>query len=66
MNIKPIKNDEDLTEAVMRLRSLRGAQPNTPEGNEIEILATLVEAYEEKHHDIAPADPIESILSTSY
>lgn len=66
MNIKPIKNDEDLTEAVMRLRSLRGAQPNTPEGDEIERLATLVEAYEEKHHDIAPPDPIESILSTNY
>ena len=61
MNIKPIKNDDNLAEAVLRMRSLRGAQPNTPEGDEIEILAALVEAYEEKHHDIAPPDPIEAI-----
>lgn len=61
MNIKPIKNDDDLTSAVLRMRSLRGAQPNTPEGDEIEILAALVEAYEEKHHDIEAPDPIEAI-----
>ena len=61
MNIKPIKNDDDLTSAVLRMRSLRGAQPNTPEGDEIEILAALVEAYEEKHHAIEAPDPIEAI-----
>ena len=61
MNIKPIKNDDDLAAAVFRMRSLRGAQPNTPAGDEMEILAALVEAYEEKHHDIAPPDPIEAI-----
>lgn len=61
MNIKPIKNDDNLAEAVLRMRSLRGAQPNTPEGDEIEILAALVEAYEEKHHNIEAPDPIEAI-----
>ena len=61
MNIKPIKNDDNLAEAVLRMRSLRGAQPNTPEGDEIEILAALVEAYEEKHHYIEAPDPIEAI-----
>ncbi|WOD09201.1 DNA-binding protein [Marinomonas sp. GJ51-6] len=61
MNIKPIKNDDDLASAVLRMRSLRSAQPNTPEGDEIEILAALVEAYEEKHHDIEAPDPIEAI-----
>lgn len=61
MNIKPIKNDDDLASAVLRMRSLRGAQPNTHEGDEIEILAALVEAYEEKHHDIEAPDPIEAI-----
>ncbi|WP_111637446.1 helix-turn-helix domain-containing protein [Marinomonas shanghaiensis] len=61
MNIKPIKNDDDLTSAVRRIRSLRGVQPNTPEGDEIEILATLVEAYEEKYHAIEAPDPIEAI-----
>ena len=61
MNIKPIKNDDVLTSAVLRMRSLRGAQPNPPEGDEIEILAALVEAYEEKHHAIEAPDPIEAI-----
>lgn len=61
MNIKPIKNDDDLDAAVLRMRSLRGAKPNTPEGDEMEILAALAEAYEEKHHAIDPPDPIEAI-----
>lgn len=61
MNIKPIKNDDDLAEAVLRMRQLRGAKPNTPEGDEIEILAALVETYEEKHYDIEAPDPIEAI-----
>lgn len=58
MNIKPIKNDDDLASAVIRMRSLRGAEPNTPAGDEMEILAVLVEAYEKKRHDIAPPAPI--------
>lgn len=61
MNIKPIKNDNDLNAAVLRMRHLRGAKPNTPEGDEMEILAALAEAYEEKHHAISPPDPIEAI-----
>lgn len=60
MNIKSIKNDDNLAEAVLRMRSLHGAQLNTPEGDEIEMLAALVEAYEEKHHDIEAPDPIEA------
>lgn len=62
MNIKPIRNDDDLVSAVAHMRALRGAQPNTPAGDEMEILAALVEAYEEKYHDIAPPDPIEAII----
>lgn len=61
MNIKPIKNDDDLALAVRRMRSLRGAEIGSPEGDEIEILAALVEAYEDKHHAISAADPIEAI-----
>lgn len=61
MNINPIKNDDDLARAILRMRSLRGAKPNTPEGDEMEVLATLAAAYEEKHHDVLPPDPIEAI-----
>ncbi|WP_219702360.1 helix-turn-helix domain-containing protein [Marinomonas lutimaris] len=61
MNIKPIKNDDDLASAVLRMRSLRGAEPGSPEGDEMEILAALAQAYEEKHHTIEAPDPIEAI-----
>ena len=61
MNIKPIKNDDDLNATVLRMRNLRGAKTNTPEGDEMEVLAALTAAYEEKHHAISPPDPIEAI-----
>ena len=56
-----IKNDDELDAAVLRMRSLRGAKFNTPKGDEMEVLAALAEAYEEKHHAIDPPDPIEAI-----
>jgi len=39
-----------------------GADPDTPEGDKLDVLITLVEAYEARHHPIAPPDPIEAIL----
>ncbi|MDQ6844920.1 MAG: DNA-binding protein, partial [Bacteroidota bacterium] len=44
-----------------RVEELWGAKDNTPEGDEFEILFTLVEAYEEKHYPIPPPHPLESI-----
>jgi HTH-type transcriptional regulator/antitoxin HigA len=61
MNIKPIKNDDDFDAAVSRMQSLHNVKPSTPEADELDILATLAEAYEEKHHTIDPPDPIEAI-----
>ncbi|NJO17470.1 MAG: transcriptional regulator [Thioploca sp.] len=61
MNIKPIRNDEDLRQAFYRLESLFQAPEGTPEADEREILVTLVEAYENKHYPISPPDPIEAI-----
>ena len=61
MNIKPIKNDEDLREAFKRLELVYQAQGGTAEADELEILATLIEAYEHKHFPISAADPIEAI-----
>ncbi|SHE93173.1 HTH-type transcriptional regulator / antitoxin HigA [Marinomonas polaris DSM 16579] len=56
-----IKNDDELDAVVLRMRSLRGAKPNTPEGDEMENLAALAEAYEEKYHTIDPPTPTEAI-----
>lgn len=61
MNIKPIRNDEDLHEAFKRLEEIFQAEPKTPEYDELEILTTLIEVYENKHYPIGPANPIEAI-----
>jgi HTH-type transcriptional regulator/antitoxin HigA len=61
MNIKPIRNDEDLSVAFQRLEEIFQAEENTPEADEMEVLVTLIEAYENKHYAIAPPDPIDAI-----
>ena len=61
MNIKPIRNDDDLRAAFQRLELVFQAQAGTPEEDEMEILVTLIEAYERKHFPIGPADPVEAI-----
>ena len=52
MNIKPIKNDVELTNAFIRLESIFQANQGTPKAEEREILVTLIEAYEEEYHPI--------------
>jgi HTH-type transcriptional regulator/antitoxin HigA len=61
MNIKPIRNDEDLLITFQRLENIFQAEEGTPEYDEMEILVTLIEAYENKHYPITPPDPIEAI-----
>ncbi len=61
MDIKPIKTEEDYKIALTRVEELWGVDENTPEGEEFEVLFTLVEAYEEKHYPIPPPHPIEAI-----
>lgn len=61
MDIKPIKTKKDYNEALKRIEKLFNAKPNTPEGDILEVLVTLVEAYEQKHFYIAPPDPVEAI-----
>ena len=61
MEIKPIRTDEDHRNALRQIETLWDAKPGTPEFDHLEILATLVEAYEEKHHSIDLPDPIDAI-----
>ncbi len=61
MNIRPIKNEEDYTQALEYIENLIDAKPNTPQMDELEVLTTLVEAYEEQHYKIEAPDPIEAI-----
>ncbi len=61
MNIKPIKTNKDYKEALENIESLWDAKINTPKGDKLEILTTLVEAYEKENYAILPPDPIEAI-----
>ena len=63
MNIKPIKTEADYNTALKRIEALMDASPGTSRGDELDILVTLVEAYEEKHHPIEAPDPVEFIKS---
>ena len=48
MTVKPIKNESDHKMALARIEELFDAEPGTPEGDELEVLITLVDYYEEK------------------
>jgi HTH-type transcriptional regulator / antitoxin HigA len=61
MTIVPIKTARDHDRALGRIEQLMEAKPGTKAGDELDVLTTLVEAYEAKHHAIYPPDPIEAI-----
>lgn len=62
MDIRPIKNEADYANALQLAETLFDAQPDTPEGDRLDILVTLIEAYEAQAHPILPPEPIEAIL----
>ena len=61
MNVTPIKTTRDYDRALRRIERLMDAKPDTKKGDELDVLTTLVEAYEAKHHAICPPDPVEAI-----
>jgi HTH-type transcriptional regulator / antitoxin HigA len=61
MEIKPIRNEADHDEALHEIERLWGAKEGTPDGDRLDVLTTLVEAYEEKHFPMDAPDPIEAI-----
>ncbi|WP_426064463.1 helix-turn-helix domain-containing protein [Flavobacterium sp. DSP2-3-1] len=61
MEINPIKTEIDYDLALNRINILFDAKPNTNEGDELDILVTLVEKYEQIHYSIPEPDPIEAI-----
>ena len=61
MNINPIKTDADHQTALVRLNAIFDASPDTPKGDEAEILATLIRLYEEKKFPIDLPSPIDAI-----
>jgi len=61
MKLKPIKNERELNRALKRIDELWGAKPNTPRGDELDVLMLLVEKYEDEHYAIPASDPVEVI-----
>ncbi len=61
MYIKPIKSEQDYQDALQRIDTLWGCKKDTPEGDEFDVLVTLVESYEMKHYPVVPPDPIDAI-----
>ncbi len=61
MNIKPIKCEADYDAALARVDDLMDAKLDTPRGDELDILVTLIEKYEAQHHSINAPNPVEAI-----
>ncbi len=61
MKFKLIRTEEDYNLSLNRLENIFDAEPETKEGDELEVLALLIEDYENKHYPIGPPDPIEAI-----
>ena len=60
-DIKPIRNKTDYDAALSEIERLMDAKPDTKAGDRLDVLVTLVEAYEDKHWRIDPPDPIDAI-----
>lgn len=61
MQLKPIRTEADYEAALQEIERLMGAEPDTADGDRLDILATLVEAYEAEHHPIEAPDPIAAL-----
>lgn len=62
MEINPIKTDEDHCEALREIEHLWNAEDGTPEADRLDVLVTLVVAYEQKRWLVEPLDPVETIM----
>ena len=61
MEIKPIKTKADYRAALKEVEALMAAEADTPGGERLDVLVTLVEAYERKHYRLDLPDPVEAI-----
>ncbi|MBX3143315.1 MAG: hypothetical protein KF813_06150 [Trueperaceae bacterium] len=60
--LRPIRNECDYKEALAEVARLWGAESGTPEGDRLDVLATLIDVYEGKAHPMDSPDPVEAIL----
>lgn len=60
-DVRPIRSEDDYQAAMAEIERLWGAKAGTPEGDRLDVLATLIDAYEAEHDPMDPPDPIEAI-----
>lgn len=60
--VKPIRNDQDHAAALGEIESLWGAEPGTADGDRLDVLATLVDAYGATNHPVDPPAPLDAIM----
>jgi HTH-type transcriptional regulator / antitoxin HigA len=60
-DLRPLRTEADHEAALLGVERLWGAAAGTPEGDRLDILATLIDAYEAEHYPMDPADPIDAI-----
>jgi HTH-type transcriptional regulator / antitoxin HigA len=61
MIIRPIKTEAHYEAALVSIEALFNAEPNTDDGDQLDVLTTLVEVYEAAHYPVYPPDPVEAI-----
>lgn len=61
MEIKPIRTKADYRAALKKIETLMSARAGSPEGERLDIMVTLVEAYEKKHYHLDLPDPVDAI-----
>jgi len=61
MEIAPIKIEQDYRQALDEIEGLMTAERDTPEGDRLDVLVTLVEAWEARHYPLDLPDPVEAI-----
>ena len=60
-DLRPIRSEEDYEEALAQVERLWGAPSGTPDGDRLDILATLIDAYESQHYRMDPPDSVVAI-----
>ena len=61
MEIKPVKTEADYRAALKEIETLMLAEPDSPDGEKLDVMSTLIEAYESRHYPLDLPDPVEAI-----
>lgn len=59
--VRPVRTEADYEAALAEVDALMDAAPGSPEGDRLDVLVTLVQAYEARHHAVTPPDPVDAI-----